>query len=830
MKTMRVRTLILLIMLIFCAAGLPQSAAAVTVTDIVPPVDGILTATSGDGLVSLSWTAATDNVAVANYKLVSATDTIPGDCSGTTAKIINGTDTTYTDTSLINGITINYRLCAVDTSGSVSPGVTASATPLAVSGALQLIDTSPLPDAIMEDVTVATVSAGFNMALNPASVNSATFFVNNATGAPVAGAISLSTDKNALTFTPTSFFAADTTYTATITSGVQSSSGTPASDHSWNFRMNPYLGGVAAEGNLLVTPMMDGSIGVYRYIAGSWQQQIFNWFDKGSRLQVGGVAYQNGGIAYNLMYVGYTDNGIVPKLAANSQVSATMTKSQWTTDSGLRITQQLTYQPGAAYYGLTWNITNESTVALADLRFFHGEDTYFSGIDSGGGFWDAPNSTIGVQRTYNQTTQSDVRRMSLQAITPPYAYDSKDYYEVYQNGLNGALTNYIDPSELTDNGYALEWRTPTLAAGASWNITAFEKFADVPVGAVTVTAPVITSCEAGKACTLTYTITNISGTDIQNLNLSLVADQKNWSATTGSSSLSVPAGASQPVVVTLTIPVAGASAGLIGHLTLSANDGVAIAKDTAAVYVTIPVLTSQSISFGTAPELIYGGPHATISASASSNLAVSFSSLTSTVCSVSASSITPLMAGTCTIAADQAGNSSYSAAPQATLSMTIAKAIPVISWSNPADVAAGTPLSATQLNATATMAGTLSYIPAAGSILSAGNGQTLTATFTPSDTANYTTATKSVTINVTATVAPTIPDGIMLPAPGKTAPALADALRALHISMDDETANANDLQHGDVAPLVNGVPKPDGVIDVGDVVVLLRRVLGLVIW
>lgn len=825
MKTIRFRALILLIMLIFCTAWLPQSvtAAGTTAPDIVPPVDGSLTATSGDGQISLSWTAATDNVAVASYKLVSATDTIPGDCSGTV--IYSGTDLFYSDTPQINGITINYRLCAVDTSGSVSPGVTASATPLAVSGILQLIDTSPLPDAIMEDVTVATVSAGFNMALNPASVTADTFLVKDAAGAPVAGAISLSTDKNALTFTPTSFFTADTTYTATITSGVQSSSGAAASNHSWSFRMNPYLGGVAAEGNLLVTPMVDGSIGVYRYIAGSWQQQIFSWFDKGSRLQVGGVAYKDGGLAYNLMYVGYTDNGIVPKLAANSQVSATMTKSQWTTDSGLRITQQLTYQPGAAYYGLTWNIANESTVALADLRFFHGEDTYFLGNDSGGGFWDEPNKTIGVQRTYNQT---DIRRMSFQAITPPYAYDSKDFYEVYQNGLNGTLTNFIDPSEQTDNGYALEWRTPTLAGGASWNITAFEKFADVPVGAVAITAPVTTSCEAGKACTLTYTITN-STTTSANLILSLVADQSNWSATTGSSSLLVPAGASQPVVVTLTIPVAGTSAGLIGHLSLSANDGVAIAKDTAAVYVTIPLLTSQSISFGTAPNLIYGGAAATVSASASSGLAVSFSSLTSTVCSVSGNSVTPLMAGTCTIAADQAGNGSYSAAPQVTLSMTIAKVIPVISWNNPADVAASTQLSATQLNATATVAGAFSYTPAAGSILGAGNGQTLSVTFTPSNTTNYTTATKNVTINVKAP-ASSLPDGIMLPAPGKTAPALADALRALNISTGEVTANANDLQHGDVAPLVNGVPKPDGKVSLGDVVVLLRRVLGLVIW
>jgi hypothetical protein len=71
----------------------------------------------------------------------------------------------------------------------------------------------------------------------------------------------------------------------------------------------------------------------------------------------------------------------------------------------------------------------------------------------------------------------------------------------------------------------------------------------------------------------------------------------------------------------------------------------------------------------------------------------------------------------------------------------------VINWSNPAAIVYGTPLSATQLNATSNVPGTFSYSPAAGTILSAGAGQTLSVTFTPSDP-NYTTASKSATIDV----------------------------------------------------------------------------------
>jgi hypothetical protein len=38
----------------------------------------------------------------------------------------------------------------------------------------------------------------------------------------------------------------------------------------------------------------------------------------------------------------------------------------------------------------------------------------------------------------------------------------------------------------------------------------------------------------------------------------------------------------------------------------------------------------------------------------------------------------------------------------------------------------------------------------------------------------------------------------------------------------------SDMKWGDVAPLVNGVSRPDGVINIGDVVVILRRAVGLI--
>jgi Flp pilus assembly CpaE family ATPase len=87
---------------------------------------------------------------------------------------------------------------------------------------------------------------------------------------------------------------------------------------------------------------------------------------------------------------------------------------------------------------------------------------------------------------------------------------------------------------------------------------------------------------------------------------------------------------------------------------------------------------------------------------------------------------------------------------QATVSLTITKATPVITWTTPAPIAYGAELSATQLNATASVPGTFVYTPAAGVVPTAGV-QTLLVTFTPTDTEDY--ATEQATVSLTITKA-----------------------------------------------------------------------------
>src|SRR5690348_2856312 len=90
--------------------------------------------------------------------------------------------------------------------------------------------------------------------------------------------------------------------------------------------------------------------------------------------------------------------------------------------------------------------------------------------------------------------------------------------------------------------------------------------------------------------------------------------------------------------------------------------------------------SAQTIAFGPLVSRTYGNPPFALSATASSGLAVTFSSATNAVCTVSGSTVTIVTGGTCTIKAAQAGNSSYLAAVAVTQSFTIAKATQTITF------------------------------------------------------------------------------------------------------------------------------------------------------
>jgi sugar lactone lactonase YvrE len=159
-------------------------------------------------------------------------------------------------------------------------------------------------------------------------------------------------------------------------------------------------------------------------------------------------------------------------------------------------------------------------------------------------------------------------------------------------------------------------------------------------------------------------------------------------------------------------------------------------------------LAPQSITFTppSSPVVYKSVSSVALSASATSGLPVKFS-VVSGPGSISGSTVVITGAGTIVVAANQAGNYDFAAAATVTQSVVVTRNTPTVSWATPAAINYGTPLGNAQLDAKTTVAGTFSYSPHAGMVLTVGP-QVLSVTFTPTDTTDYTTATATVTLTV----------------------------------------------------------------------------------
>ena len=114
-----------------------------------------------------------------------------------------------------------------------------------------------------------------------------------------------------------------------------------------------------------------------------------------------------------------------------------------------------------------------------------------------------------------------------------------------------------------------------------------------------------------------------------------------------------------------------------------------------------------------------------------------------------------LSAGNHSLAALFAAQGPFSAS-NVTGTITVQQATPSIVWPQPAPITFGTPLSSTQLNATANITGVFAYTPPSGTALNVGN-DILSVLFTPADAIDYTTATATVTLSVLPRLAITNP-------------------------------------------------------------------------
>jgi len=108
-----------------------------------------------------------------------------------------------------------------------------------------------------------------------------------------------------------------------------------------------------------------------------------------------------------------------------------------------------------------------------------------------------------------------------------------------------------------------------------------------------------------------------------------------------------------------------------------------------------------------------------------------------------------LPAGTDTLTASFPGDNNFAASTSTGLAITVTQSPTTLTWAPPAAMEYGVPLSATQLDATASLPGSITYSSPAGTVLPPG-GTRVTATFAPTDSFDYAPGTATQTITVTA--------------------------------------------------------------------------------
>ncbi len=222
--------------------------------------------------------------------------------------------------------------------------------------------------------------------------------------------------------------------------------------------------------------------------------------------------------------------------------------------------------------------------------------------------------------------------------------------------------------------------TASFAAGSSTGsiVATFTATSTAVIGPSTITLTG-TSGTLTNSISLSLTVTSSSATpQPQTITFNQIAPQ------VVGTSLTLTASASSGLPVTYT-PVPNGNCSISGNVVTFlqiGNCGVVASQPGNSSYaaatpigVIIAVInkSSQTITFAAIPTEAVGGS-ISLSASSSSGLPITFTSNTTSVCTVSGSTASLFASGTCTIVASQAGNQTYSAATPVAQSFTVGTA------------------------------------------------------------------------------------------------------------------------------------------------------------
>jgi O-glycosyl hydrolase len=376
---------------------------------------------------------------------------------------------------------------------TITTGVQSSGSVALGSSYTWSFTTAPVPPPTVSSVTptntttgvaiTSDVTATFSEAMNAASITAATFTLVPQGGAAVAATVSYSSNGNVATLTPTAPLTNNTTYTATITTGVSSSAGSAlAANYTWSF--TTVLGPVPTVN--AVTPVnLTNGVAITSTVTATFSEAMSSSTITGSNFTLAPTA---GGSAVTAAVV-YTANNLTATLtptaplAYNTAYTATITT----------LVQSSLGTPLAANY--TWTFTTATAPAPA-----------VTGVTPINLSTTAAISTT-VTATFNQAMNSSTITASTFSLTGPgntsvqgtVAYNAGTSVATFTPTANLAYnTMYV----ATLSTSIMSSTSVALAAAYTWSFTT----AAAPVPTVSTTVPTsgAASVNIGNALTATF--------------------------------------------------------------------------------------------------------------------------------------------------------------------------------------------------------------------------------------------------------------------------------------------------------------------------------------
>jgi hypothetical protein len=259
----------------------------------------------------------------------------------------------------------------------------------------------------------------------------------------------------------------------------------------------------------------------------------------------------------------------------------------------------------------------------------------------------AASTSSALTQVVNQQTQA----ITFTSTAPTGATVGGGAYAVSAVATSGLP---VTLSSGTPSVCAVSGSTVTYVAGGACTV-----LADQPGNATYAPAPQASQSFSVAKAVQTVTITSAAPTNAAGGGTYLVTA----SATSGLAVTFSSTTASVCTVSGSTVTFVGS-----GSCTVVAdqpgNTAYAAAAPTSQTFTVAKTAQTITITSSAPTNAAVGGATYTITATASSGLAVGFATTTPTICTVDAATVTFVGGGTCTVTADQAGNSAYSAAPQ----------------------------------------------------------------------------------------------------------------------------------------------------------------------